>query len=515
MAPKLNMWQYVALLWLGVQVKVASLSFFAHKSSTAISFSCKSQRIARGCVLQSKLEGNNDADSRRKSRQGPKKPSKFDRIIDDFVGKRFGAGEAFYGKRTSALSDEEYDDFLQDSRRKLPGGGFDGDNYDSMALKDNAILLVGDAKRAEIMRWIAFELLEKDFSVRIATSDYRGAVDTFGRPGFNVDIVTIGAGSSEADYQRCLSGVQAVVLLSGFMPPLAPWDFGGDRRVEEEFVVAKRMIGTATKMEGDLDQDTEKDGIAKLVFLSRYYQRSDLSSSALAEVQQGGSVLEYLSNVLFFPSTISVDTTSFDPFRHKHRDFEAVVRSSGFDHLIVQCPPVLDGYETILNTASTLFDSFVCLTYRGAGSIDELALFRSDIGRSSTTPPLIENACATMSLLDLAEVSTQGLLCDFLTQHTFFVSRNRRQSSRLILGDDEEGIRRIRRSAYYAILDLDAATEAKGGSDKELSEEELEKGYADMRAGYSFRSMDDYKNQLEEDGAVEEYWREVFKQYIR
>jgi len=32
--------------------------------------------------------------------------SRFQRSIDDFVGKRYGAGEAFYGRRTSDMSDE-------------------------------------------------------------------------------------------------------------------------------------------------------------------------------------------------------------------------------------------------------------------------------------------------------------------------------------------------------------------------------------------------------------------------
>jgi hypothetical protein len=36
------------------------------------------------------------------------KSTKFDRVVNDFVGKRYGAGAAFYGKRESDLSEEVY-----------------------------------------------------------------------------------------------------------------------------------------------------------------------------------------------------------------------------------------------------------------------------------------------------------------------------------------------------------------------------------------------------------------------
>ena len=38
-----------------------------------------------------------------------KKSTKFDRVIDDFIGKRYGAGEAFYGKRMSDLDEDTYE----------------------------------------------------------------------------------------------------------------------------------------------------------------------------------------------------------------------------------------------------------------------------------------------------------------------------------------------------------------------------------------------------------------------
>jgi hypothetical protein len=36
------------------------------------------------------------------------KSTKFDRVIDDFMSKKYGSGQYFYGPRTSGLSEEEY-----------------------------------------------------------------------------------------------------------------------------------------------------------------------------------------------------------------------------------------------------------------------------------------------------------------------------------------------------------------------------------------------------------------------
>ena len=46
------------------------------------------------------------------------KSSKVNRIIDDFVGKRYGAGEAWYGKRKSDLSEDEFQALRADITRK-------------------------------------------------------------------------------------------------------------------------------------------------------------------------------------------------------------------------------------------------------------------------------------------------------------------------------------------------------------------------------------------------------------
>ena len=76
----------------------------------------------------------------------PKK-SKMDRVIDDFIGKRFGAGDYFYGERVSQLTDEEYMEQYE---------AVDEEELVERPLKDNAILLVGSLEA--MGQWVAFEL---------------------------------------------------------------------------------------------------------------------------------------------------------------------------------------------------------------------------------------------------------------------------------------------------------------------------------------------------------------------
>ena len=81
----------------------------------------------------------------------PKK-SKFDRVVDDFIGKRFGAGDYFYGERISQLTDEEYMNQYE---------AVDEEETLERPLKDNAILLVGSLEA--MGQWVAFELAGKCF----------------------------------------------------------------------------------------------------------------------------------------------------------------------------------------------------------------------------------------------------------------------------------------------------------------------------------------------------------------
>ena len=63
---------------------------------------------------------------------------KVDRIIDDFIGKKFGAGEKFYGKRTSGLSEDEYNDLIYQGKT-VSAQGDKMAEYDRVPMKSNAM----------------------------------------------------------------------------------------------------------------------------------------------------------------------------------------------------------------------------------------------------------------------------------------------------------------------------------------------------------------------------------------
>ena len=54
--------------------------------------------------------------------------------------------------------------------------------YDDKPLKDNAILIHGDPS-VDVLQWIALDLLEKGFQVRISCKDRSTAIKAFGLPG--------------------------------------------------------------------------------------------------------------------------------------------------------------------------------------------------------------------------------------------------------------------------------------------------------------------------------------------
>ena len=70
-------------------------------SHIVVSFRGFQSSYRRVCILHEQ-KGNEDEPEKKKS-------TKFDRAIDDFIGKRYGAGEAFYGKRMSDLDEETYE----------------------------------------------------------------------------------------------------------------------------------------------------------------------------------------------------------------------------------------------------------------------------------------------------------------------------------------------------------------------------------------------------------------------
>eukprot|EP01035_Chromulina_nebulosa_P066834 gene66834-91534_t len=100
-------------------------------------------------------------------------PSKFDRVLDDFIGKKFGAGEAFYGRRTSTLSDEDLQKLSEvEIRTSGKSRPLSLDEYCRIdrTFRDNAVLVVGGIgsnTNSDVLQWIVYDLLEKGFTVRV------------------------------------------------------------------------------------------------------------------------------------------------------------------------------------------------------------------------------------------------------------------------------------------------------------------------------------------------------------
>ena len=159
-----------------------------------------------------------------------KLPSKFDRIIEDFIGKRYGAGEAFYGKRKSDMTDEELANTLPTKQQELSDL--------STPMRDNAILIVGSIDT--IGMWSAFELNEKGFNIRVACSDLKEAINIYGLPRNNVDLIELkGNQASDESYAAAVDGVQAIIICPNFSPYL---DFGlGSKNARLETETALNM----------------------------------------------------------------------------------------------------------------------------------------------------------------------------------------------------------------------------------------------------------------------------------
>lgn len=120
----------------------------------------------------------------------------FEGVIEDFVGKKYGAGQFFYGVRTS--------------REHQSASA-------TLSLKPNAVLVVGAAE-SSVCQTILIELLEKGFPVRYACDDSIKAFQLFGPSGFNFDIVELHKGSffsrssPEKDFAVAIKDVQALVI---------------------------------------------------------------------------------------------------------------------------------------------------------------------------------------------------------------------------------------------------------------------------------------------------------------
>ena len=384
----------------------------------------------------------------------PAVKSKFDRVVDDFIGKRYGAGEFFYGKQTSKLSNEEYVEIY----------GTQTNTPEDVPMRENAILIVGSLE--VIGQWVAFELAEKGFNIRIACDSKQSAVNIFGLR--NVDIVQLSASTSAEEYQSALDGVQAIVFLPMFKPSLLSSSSG-----RSEMKVAERLLDMATTAKTAKTSDVQK-----VVCVSRSIPWLESSSST-----KTGNIFDAL-----FSS--QADSSLFGSFRETHAIFEDKVRRAGFEYVVVRAPPIIEESKEGARSELVLLD-------RSGVSV----------GSSSST------SSNSVGILDFAEAVTSALIVD-VPNVTFTVCESRsavierqREMQDMPLAqsnamDEEYGedntpkpdrskTDRVMRSAYYGILDMNES---------------------DMKTSYMMKEAEVYQQQLEEDVQLEKFWTSRLKQ---
>lgn len=427
-------------------------------------------------------------------RLNAKKSSKFDRILDDFIGKKFGAGEAFYGKRTSTLSDEEYAELTKDEKSKEEVAA----EYENQPLKNNAILLVGEPE-ADVIQWIALELLEKGFNVRLAVQDQKRAIQELGQPGFNVDMVKLSTDSKFERYARAIQDVQAIIFCSNYYP----FDSLLGSKSQKNFEIAEKIINLATKA-----KEAKVGSVQKIVHLSRYLPNltSKKSNNPIDFLGEAGALV---FNALWEGSeTLRSDGYFFDKFRNSHKEFEQVIKKSTFDYVIVRAP------------ASVL--------YARPGAKDNLGAV---VGQELAPTEKQDLRIAT---LDLAEATVQSLLLENINNISFtpysteissssavnplpkVVSKKSTSSQGLY---DGGVIARVPRDSYYSILRLDEETDIpqEAQADQESKEQRAAREaknaevFTAMRSTYMIRPPEQYRSQISEDKQVEEYWERLLK----
>jgi len=435
----------VCLLIVVLQVATVDGYTFGHRSSSSVT----APRRQRATVCRA-------APSDNKGKKPPSK-SKFDRVVDDFIGKRYGAGEFFYGQQTSKLSDEDYE---------AKYGPATDNTDDDAPLRDNAILLVGSLE--ELGQWVAFELAEKGFNIRVAACAGKAkAVEVFGLR--NVDIVEIGASSSSSSLEQfaaALVGVQAVVFMPAFRPFFGPL---GGATGRNELVAAERLLDVALKQAQEAQSDLQK-----VVFVSRAMPWLDGGGGGGAG--GGGGLFNALVSG-------AADSGLYSTFRQQHAAFEEKVRASGLEYVIVRAPAVVEEAK------------------EGARS-DLVILDRTG---KSTVPTLAPSN--SVGTLDFAEAVSSALVCD-VPAVTFTVCESVSGAQALEMElqerplvqsnamDEEYGAtparpraasERVQRQAYYGILDMDESA---------------------MKSSYMMKEAEVYEQQLQEDVSLERFWTE-------
>lgn len=436
--------------------------------------------------------------------------SKFDRALDDFMGKRYGNGESFYGKRLSDLSDDEYANLDMNKKRA------DRKNLDR-PLKDNAILLSGDPKE-DLVQWIALELLEKGFRVRIVCQKIDDAVKVLGLPGENVDLLEVQADSSEELYAKTVKGIQAIILCDNFKPVL----FGSS---DDKLNVARRIISLSEKA-----MAAKVGTVKKVVVLSRYVP-------SLSDGGSNNNFLQVLAGSLFDDDELEADSSAFNNFRTAHETFEDEVKQiKAFDYVVVRAPSIVS------NTRPGAREQLMAYT--------ENCRISTDIADNG-----LNKVPFSISALDLSEAVVQSLLIDQVKNTAFTVcaapsniqsnlpQRFPRNSYYGILALDDDASRlaalasiqeeiktevvtpdqdtdpsmdeplgvRGQRKQSVVMYDPDGDTPEKRRMAKEkvTAEMKIDRAYSEMRSVYMIRPAESYMSQMEEDVAVEKYWTEL------
>lgn len=144
----MTFFSYNTLVFLTYAAACLSFNF---KSSC---FNLKISSIKTGKHFYTHCYAEKDENNSDSAKKG-KKSTLFDRVVDDFVGKRYGAGEKFYGRRLSKLSEAQYSDLMRGSDEPEEAAS-------NIELKDNAILVVGEpGSPVHVMQWVVQELLGK------------------------------------------------------------------------------------------------------------------------------------------------------------------------------------------------------------------------------------------------------------------------------------------------------------------------------------------------------------------
>ena len=327
------------------------------------------------------------------------KSTKFDRVIDDFIGKKYGSGQYFYGPRTSGLSEEEYAK-LRGVDVNVPKNNNENENDENYEFKPNSILIYGDIDSNSdyaIGQWIAFELLEKGFNLRIVCKNKKEGFQAFGPIGKNVDYIYLDNNSDDRLYAKAIEGVQAIIFCHSFEPTV---DYGllniffnnNLSNDKNKMLICEKLIKFAS-----MSRTAQVGDIKKIVYLSRY-----LSPSYLNENNNNN------------------DNSKFNEFRQLHFNIESLVRKSGIEYGIIRAPVNID----IMRDASTY--NLVVNSCKENGKKNSVI-----VGNKS------------ISILDLAEATTQLLLQDV---------------DRLTISVEEELIEksdnRVKRIWYYGILNM-------------------------------------------------------------